>query len=100
MPLYNLAKEHFELFMDDGTTPDGKRGTCRHDQPLFSIYAHLLNLEVLLHDTVGNGQLTMLSVDGAKKPIHITWNAAWLSQQLRYILRDTRFLSLIITPVL
>ncbi|HEV2600944.1 MAG TPA: hypothetical protein VGT41_01470 [Candidatus Babeliales bacterium] len=40
MPLYELSKD-LRNFAEDGSTK-----TARHDQPLFSLYAHLLHLDI------------------------------------------------------
>jgi uncharacterized lipoprotein YehR (DUF1307 family) len=80
MPMYNVTKNHFELFIDDGTAPNGF-GNSRHDQTLFSIYARLLGLNILLHDTQGTGQQTNLSINGTKIPVHITWKPDWVTEQ-------------------
>lgn len=44
LPMYNLSYD-INNFVDDGTAPNGF-GNARHDQPLFSIHARLLNLEI------------------------------------------------------
>ena len=45
-PVYNLVQAgSLALFADDGSAPAGF-GAARHDQALFSIYAHLNNLRV------------------------------------------------------
>jgi len=80
MPLYQLSVHEMDLFIDDGTALRGF-GTARHDQALFSIYARMLGLEVLLHDTEGTGQMTLLKVDEKTVPIHITWNPIWVSSE-------------------
>lgn len=80
LPMYDLVQHRFELFIDDGTTPNGF-GTCRHDQTLFSIFTRLLKFDILLHDTDGTNQQTLLSSDGNIVPIHITWNPTWVTDK-------------------
>lgn len=65
LPMYQLTKD-LRYFADDGTTCDGF-GTCRHDQTLWSIHAHLLGLEVKLPGW------TNLRIDGKDVPFHSHW---------------------------
>ena len=60
-PMYEAAKD-LDLFADDGSSPKGL-GAGRHDQTLFSIYAHSKNMKI--YDQ-GWAQLT----SGAKIHIH------------------------------
>jgi|TARA_S200002703_G_scaffold153457_1_gene155070 hypothetical protein len=68
MPLYEMSKE-IQNFLDDGTCPDGL-GTARHDQPLFSIQARKLGLDILKHDR--DPEECILTFDNKKVPLHIT----------------------------
>ncbi len=67
MPLYELSK-NLELFKDDGSARYGY-GEGRHDQILFSIYAHALKLKI--HDE-GWIQLPLKSGD---EQVHLHWDS-------------------------
>lgn len=87
MPMYELSKD-LNNFIDDGTTPDGF-GTGRHDQPLFSMFASLLNLKAIKCFSQGSN---VLMVDGKKIPFTFRtyFNFKWerdhinMKQFLRY----------------
>jgi hypothetical protein len=63
MPMYNHVKKDFYLFEDDGTSTQGF-GKHRHDQTLFSVYAHLLKLKIV------NQGYSLLKIDDKKVVFH------------------------------
>ena len=72
LPIYELTKD-LNNFKDDGTTPNGF-GTGRHDQTIFSIFARLQGLDILLQDHC-DGNMTELTIENKMVPVHITWAA-------------------------
>jgi hypothetical protein len=72
MPMYECVRDDFRAFEDDGTTPNGF-GTGRHDQTLFSVYARLLGLNVLIIDNKNGDMTNLTTLDGRTVPVHITW---------------------------
>lgn len=68
MPMYKLTYD-IDLFADDGTSRYGFGGG-RHDQTLFTIYAHLLGLSINAEGA------SSLFVKGREIPIHTHWNGA------------------------
>ncbi|HSW73676.1 MAG TPA: hypothetical protein VLG71_00830 [Candidatus Limnocylindria bacterium] len=76
LPLYNYAKE-LRPFIDDGTTPNGF-GTGRHDQPLFSIQARLLGMQVHIMDPTQKKPM-LLEVGRTKTPFYITWDTRYVN---------------------
>ncbi|MGC2310860.1 MAG: hypothetical protein WA432_04525 [Candidatus Babeliaceae bacterium] len=45
MPMYNIVKNNFECFIDDGSAPGGF-GEARHDQMIASVMVNLLNYTI------------------------------------------------------
>lgn len=72
IPMYECVRDDFRAFVDDGTTPNGF-GTGRHDQPLFSIYAYLLGLNVFIEDHGDGCLMNLTTLDDRTVPIQITW---------------------------
>lgn len=73
MPTYRLASD-ITLFEDDGSSKLGF-GSGRHDQTLFSVYAHLGKFNL-------NSQgWTLLKVDGENIPFHIHWDRGSVNNQ-------------------
>lgn len=68
LPMYYCA-HNIQLFKDDGSAPFGY-GAGRHDQTLFTLFAHWLKLTI--HDEGFN--FLNLGIEG--KLIHIDWNRA------------------------
>ena len=66
LPMYNHSK-NLDLFKDDGTAKFGY-GAARHDQSLFSIHAHCLNLNIF-----PEGWLNIL-LNNKLESLHIHWN--------------------------
>lgn len=77
LPMYHLAKD-LRHFVDDGTTPNGF-GTGRHDQPLFSIHAHLQGLRIHIMDPTQKNPI-MLDTGNRKVPFYITWNPKYVTR--------------------
>ncbi|MDB6081737.1 MAG: uncharacterized protein JWO53_1009 [Chlamydiia bacterium] len=72
-PMYELAPD-LTLFEDDGSSKMGF-GAGRHDQTLFSIFAHVGKFRL-------NSQgWTELQVDGNNVPFHIHWHREYLNDQ-------------------
>lgn len=69
MPVYEMTKD-LTNFIDDGSTPDGF-GCGRHDQPLFSIIAHLLKLNIFMKPNIP------LTVDGKRINAHIIFRPSY-----------------------
>lgn len=74
LPMYNLAKENFELFLDDGTCPKGF-GAARHDQVLFSIFAYKNNMPIQPLGWMN------LNIGDQIKRVHMHWNKKALNPQ-------------------
>jgi len=73
LPVYRLASD-LALFQDDGSAKLGF-GAGRHDQPLFSIFAHVEKLRLHCQGW------TELQVDGKNVPFHIHWDRAEISDK-------------------
>lgn len=76
-PTYDLAKE-LHLFADDGTAPLGF-GWARHDQTIYSVYARLLKLDLVLpckdtELTAGGKSFTVHTCDFDGHNPHIFYN--------------------------
>lgn len=94
--MYELAN-HIELFEDDGTAQGKYNGTsitgfgcARHDQPLFSILARKIGLEIFLEDDdCGDGRVIPLNIENDTTYLHMTWNKKWvLNKTTVYHSRD------------
>ncbi len=66
LPMYQYAHD-IALFEDDGSAPHGY-GYARHDQTLFSIQAHLSDLNISTAFSTGNG----FFIQASGKRIHFT----------------------------
>lgn len=73
LPMYKHSSD-LTLFEDDGSSKMGF-GAGRHDQTLFSIYAHLAKLDL------NNQGWSQLKVDGKNIPFHMHWNRSDVNDQ-------------------
>ncbi|HZW61606.1 MAG TPA: hypothetical protein VFF04_05270 [Candidatus Babeliales bacterium] len=73
LPIYEHTR-HMDLFEDDGSAIYGY-GAGRHDQILFSIYAHTLGL--IIHP---EGHISLPLSTGTKQ-IHIHWDSAYVTPE-------------------
>lgn len=73
MPIYNLT-DNLELFKDDGSAKYGY-GAGRHDQTLFSIFAHVLKLKIYPEGFFN------IQLDGENYRCHMQWDAAEVNDE-------------------
>ena len=72
MPIYSLSKD-IKYFADDGTAPLGY-GQARHDQTIFSIYAHILNLDIQKTDFTQKHPTILSSETNNCYHLYMTWH--------------------------
>jgi len=78
-PVYNLASD-LKNFIDDGSSSCGA-GAGRHDLTLFSIYAHLLNLDIYFTNQLP----TQIYLTDKKIPFYATWETSkFMANQALY----------------
>lgn len=75
----NEYVNNIELFVDDGTCPNGF-GTGRHDQTLLSIYAYLNGLTIHRQDYTQEYPI-YLYVENKYEEIYITWNGSHVNDK-------------------